>query len=214
MGNKRRPINHSDWNQAHEFLLNKSKTLPLLHKVLKSNGSLEIGKPREPDLFKFMCRTLTGQQLSTHAARSLWNKVTELCEREQKDLFSICDGSKTDSLRGCGLSGNKVMAMERLRKVFLEKVINKEILHDLEDEEVKEKIGEIWGFGPWSAEMILIGYLGRQDVWSVNDSSLQRGIKLAVKSTEDTEKIVRRFKPYRTLLARHIWKGLDEGRLT
>ena len=80
-------------------------------------------------------------------------------------------------------------------------------------QEVKEKIRELWGFGPWSAEMILIGYLGRQDIWSVNDSSLQRGIKLAVKSTEDTEKIVRRFKPYRTLLARHIWKGLDEGRL-
>ena len=103
--------------------------------------------------------------------------------------------------------------MERLGIAFRENIISKEILREIEDEEIVRKVTGLWGFGPWSAEMVLISYLGRHDVWSANDSSLQRGIKLAVKSTEDTEKIVRKFSPYRTLLARHIWKALDNGSL-
>jgi DNA-3-methyladenine glycosylase II len=59
----------------------------------------------------------------------------------------------------------------------------------------------------------LIGYLGREDVWSFNDSSLHRGITLALKDEINLTEIVEGFSPYRTILARHIWKALDEGLL-
>ena len=204
------------WSKAHKFLLKTSRPYPLLHGVLKKNGALEVRGARgstESDLFNSMCRTITGQQLSTQAARSLWGKVLSLCESRKQDLYSICDGKSTRYIKACGLSGNKVKAMERLRDSFQDNSISKEILESLEDEQVITTISNLWGFGPWSAEMILIGYLGREDVWSFNDSSLHRGITLALKDEINLTEIVEGFSPYRTILARHIWKALDEGLL-
>ena len=106
------------------------------------------------------------------------------------------------------------MAMIKLNQTFNEKKISAVKLRQLEDEELKNFISNLWGFGPWSAEMILLGYFGSLDIWSNNDSALVRGINLALgKQKKSHDEIIELFSPYRTLLSRHIWKGLDEGKL-
>jgi DNA-3-methyladenine glycosylase II len=88
------------------------------------------------------------------------------------------------------------------------------LFQQLQDDEVVDEISRIWGLGPWSAEMVLIGFLGRADVWSENDGALKRGLNLALGGLKSSHKVVELFKPYRTVLSRHIWKALDDGILT
>ena len=101
-----------------------------------------------------------------------------------------------------------------LNQSFKEKEISSSKLQKLDERELKDFISDLWGFGPWSAEMILLGYFGSLDIWSNNDSALVRGINLALGKQKKThDEIIELFSPYRTLLSRHIWKGLDEGKL-
>jgi len=73
----------------------------------------------------------------------------------------------------------------------------------------------IWGIGPWTAEMALIFYFQEPDVWSESDIRLQRGLQLiATKknlSLAEMRKLVEAFVPYRSFLARNIWNMLDTG---
>ena len=204
----------NNWDQIHTFLLRKSKPYPKLNKLISSNKKIIITKSKQRNLYSFMCRIVVGQQLSTAAARTLNERLEELCKKEGKKLSELCYEENFDLIRTCGLSKNKVMAMIKLNQTFNEKKISAVKLRQLEDEELKNFISNLWGFGPWSAEMILLGYFGSLDIWSNNDSALVRGINLALgKQKKSHDEIIELFSPYRTLLSRHIWKGLDEGKL-
>lgn len=207
-------LNKINWNQIHASLLKTSKPYPKLNKLISDNKKIVITKSKQRNLFNFMCRIVVGQQLSTTAADTLHRRLEELCKREDKKLSDLCHEESLDLIRACGLSKNKAIAMIKLNSLFEAKEISAARLKKLEDEELIAFISNLWGFGPWSAEMILLGYFGSLDIWSNNDSALVRGINLALGKQKKThDEIIKLFSPYRTLLSRHIWKGLDEGKL-
>jgi len=202
------------WDEIHSYLLKQARPYSLLYKLIYENGILTVKKSSERNLFRYMCRTIAGQQLSTKVAETLWRRIEKLCMIQNKQLEEICDGRHFELIKQCGYSKNKILAMQRLSTSFQNKEISVHRLIKLEEKKIKEIICSLWGFGPWSAEMILLGYFGRLDIWSPNDSALVRGIGIALGKQKEAEKeIIEKFSPYRTLLSRHIWKGLDEGRL-
>ena len=211
---KLNPNKKAGWLDIHNFLLEKASPYNKLRLLIEENGCIKLTEPSEKDLFRFICRIITGQQLSTQVAKSLWDKLNKLCLEEKKELRELFNGNSFQKIKDCGLSANKVLAMKKLHDSFTKGVINAQLIKKLEENEVINLITSLWGLGPWSAEMILIGYLANHDIWSFNDSSLQKGIGLALSEQDKPEKeIIESFSPYRTLLSRHIWKGLDEGRL-
>ena len=54
-----------------------------------------------------MCRIVVGQQLSTAAARTLNERLEELCRKEGKKLSELCYEENFELIRTCGLSKNK-----------------------------------------------------------------------------------------------------------
>lgn len=202
------------WDAIHSYLLDKSIPYHRLHNVIHLNGVLKVKKSAERNLFKFMCRIVSGQQLSTKAAQTIWLRLENLCLENEKKLSDLCVDYHFETLRSSGLSKNKTNAIIKLNKSFKKKQISSSKLQKLDANELKDFISDLWGFGPWSAEMILLGYFGSLDVWSNNDSALSKGISIALgKQKKSHDEIIQSFSPYRTLLSRHIWKGLDEGKL-
>ena len=88
----------------------------------------------------------------------------------------------------------------------------------MSDDEVIEYLTAIKGVGRWTAEMLLMFALGREDVFAFDDLGIQQAmIKLYRIKADDKkslraemEKISSKWKPYRTYACKHLWGWKDE----
>ncbi len=136
-----------------------------------------IGYP-EPRLrdrgYKTLLRTIVGQQVSVHAAASMWSKL----EAELgADFTPACLLQRDfDNLRACGLSRQK----QGYARSLCELVEAGELDFDAmpaDDEEAIALLTRIKGIGRWSAEIYLLFAEGRMDIWPAGDLAVQEGVK-------------------------------------
>ena len=130
-------------------------------------------KKEKRDVFEAIARTIVGQQLSVKAARTIWGRVEELVGKmTPENILKISD----EKYRNAGMSWAKASYVLSLAKAVKEKEFLPEDLHDLEDDQVRHKLVELKGIGPWSAEMILLFTLKRPDIFSIGDMGLRNAI--------------------------------------
>ena len=83
------------------------------------------------------------------------------------------------------------------------------------DEDVIKTITSIHGLGMWSAKMYLIFVLNRQDVLPFEDVAFLQGYAWCYKTNKlDKDSITKKLKklqPYRSIVARYLYKALDYG---
>jgi DNA-3-methyladenine glycosylase II len=77
---------------------------------------------------------------------------------------------------------------------------------DLADEDIIEELVKLRGIGRWTAEMLLIFTLGRQNVLSVGDLGIKNGLKLLYGDNPDCEAIKAKFSPHLTALSLYLWE--------
>ncbi len=198
------------WQNIHRYILERSKPFKTFHSAVTKNGILTLKQTQHPDLFTFMCRQVVSQQLSTKSALAIWNRVLHQCDGglELKDL---CNKEHNSKLRQCGLSRSKVRAIQELRLSFIKDEINMFKVKDSSPQEIKKLVSSFWGFGEWSAEMLLLFYQRNLDIWSWNDSALKKGAERAFDgSRENQESVIELFSPYRSILSLHVWMSLEK----
>ena len=121
-------------------------------------------------------------------------------------LIDFVDAKNNHRLASCGLSRNKVKALFALKAAFSQGVLCEGEVSSPTYADISQRITSIWGLGQWSADMAAIFY------WSEGDMSLQRGISALTGVTpKQGMSVVSSFSPYKSFLALHIWKGVDEG---
>ena len=84
----------------------------------------------------------------------------------------------------------------------------------LEDDEIKEKLCEIKGIGPWTAEMFLIFRLGRPNVLPLGDIGLINAINLNYNNNEKLSKeeligFKSKWNPWCSIATWYMWRSLD-----
>ena len=87
----------------------------------------------------------------------------------------------------------------------------------MEDEAFIDFICEVKGIGRWTAEMILMFTLGREDVFAVDDLGIQQAmcrlynIDPADKKEMKVKmlKLAEKWRPYRTYACRYLWTWKD-----
>lgn len=163
------------------------------------------------DPFQTLLRAIVGQQISVKAADSIWARfaalVGELTTQRVADLDA-------DALAGCGFSRRKVEYVQDLARHFLDGRIVPERWTDEDDETVIDELVDVRGIGRWTAEMFLIFYLRRADVWPVDDIGLQKAVALHYQGGERPTpkqlwKIGEQFAPWRTVATWYLWRSLD-----
>ncbi len=198
-------------NTIHKRLLEvAAKADRSLHSIIDTNGVMYAPKPGQPDIFTFLAKTLVGQQLSQNAASTIWARLVSSAQDAGLPLATYCDQGRIDILRSCGLSARKAEALLALRSSMLTESISDNRIANCEYEEIVSLISGLQGFGQWSADMVAIFYARLPDVLPVNDAALTRGLTKALGAGYD-EATLDMFRPYRSYLARHIWKALDTG---
>jgi DNA-3-methyladenine glycosylase II len=125
----------------------------------------------QPAGFATLLRIIVAQQVSTRAAATIQRRV-ELAMGERVEAQVLLD-LPVETLRGCGLSGRKVVYARELAAAIVDGRLNLERLAAAPDEEVVSALTALPGFGRWSAEIYLLFALQRQDVLPADDLALQ-----------------------------------------
>lgn len=176
-------------------------------------GLEERRRGRPADAYGTLVRTIVGQQLSTKAARTIYNRVTALFGDRPPTPEEVLAADE-ETLRAAGLSRPKISYLRDLASRVIDGELDLGALHDLPDEEVIRQITGVKGLGRWSADMFLIFHLARPDVLPVGDLGIRRAVERAyslpdLPDADTLHAIAAPWRPERTLACLYLWESLD-----
>jgi DNA-3-methyladenine glycosylase II len=184
-------------------------------RILTDQTPLKLIKRKQIHLD--LCGSIMSQQLSTKVAAVIYKRFFNLYA-EKPSPVQILDTSY-ETLRSIGLSGAKVNYIHNVARFAVEHGMDHRVLGKMNNEEVIEYLTRIKGVGRWTAEMLLMFTLGREDVFAVDDLGIQQAMirvyKLdnsdKKKFKEDMLRISGKWAPYRTYACLHLWKHKEKS---
>ncbi len=196
----------------HILHLSKDKKLK---KVIDTGEAIRIIKKK--NVYLQLCSSIMSQQLSTKVAAVIYKRFLDLYDTKIPSAQQIL-ATPVDTLRSIGLSNAKVNYLHNVCKFFVDEQITDKKLHQLSDEEIIEFLTKIKGVGRWTAEMILMFTLGREDVFAADDLGIQQGMIKLYSLDSSNKKLLKekmiilsnKWKPYRTYACRYIWSWKDK----
>lgn len=184
---------------------------PVMEKLIRQFGPLEF-PPRQQDLFAEITDSIISQQLSGKVARVIYSRFEALFpgKKVNPEFALSIDGGK---IRAIGASWAKVKYIKDLAQKTLDGTLKLHLLINMQDEEIIEHLIQVKGIGPWTAQMILMFSLDRLDILPLNDLGIQKAFeklyKVKMGKQKKMIKIAEKWKPYRTIACRYLWKSLD-----
>lgn len=169
------------------------------------------------DLYRDICWTIVGQQLSGKAADTIFARFEALLPGRlvvPEAVMRLSD----EEMRSAGLSGAKSRAIRSLSERVLAGELDLKKLPLLPDADVLAELTKVKGIGPWTAEMLLMFSLGRADVFSWGDLGLRKGIMhlygwKKMPSERRLKSVLASWAPYRTYAARVLWRVADANKM-
>ncbi|MBU2158994.1 DNA-3-methyladenine glycosylase 2 family protein [Patescibacteria group bacterium] len=163
-------------------------------------------------LFAELASSVTGQQLSTKAADTIWSRLVLACKGEVTP--EAIKRLRMPTLRKAGLSAAKARTLKELSEATLSRKLNLLNLKKINEEQAIAELSSVWGIGRWTAEMFLMFALYREDVFSVGDLGLRRSMETLYVLEKDVhqnqlEDISKRWSPHRTVASRVLWRIRD-----
>ena len=182
----------------------------VFNKLIEKYGLLETHSSF--DLFSSFVFHFIGQMLSNKVADVLWTRFVNLVgEVEPHNILNVPD----DKIRNIGISRAKIEFI----KSFCNDIINKKIvldsLNSLSNDELIRTLTKIKGVGEWTAEMIALFSLGRENIFSFKDVALKRGImkchpNFKTLSKTRFEKLRKLYSPYCSYASLYFYKVNDD----
>lgn len=194
--------------EPHLHLLATARGLSAsLHDALAHLGPVPIDPPTHAHVADRLALEVVNQQLSTRAAAAIWARVEDAARLRNgvpRDLFVE---AHAETLRGCGLSGAKVRAVQAIRAAD-EAGLFGPTLATLPHPERAAILRSIKGVGQWTADMIGIFHYHDPDIWPAGDVAAVGSLRRLTGCT-DTQAFTQPFAPYRSHLARAMWRIRD-----
>jgi len=194
------------WAQAKADLARRDKVLRKLIRKFPDANLRTRG-----DAFQTLCRSIVGQQISVKAAQSIWARFAEAAgEMEPASVVAM----PVETLRACGLSGQKSLYVKDLAAHFHTGAIRPRRWPRMKDEAIIEDLVRVKGIGRWSVEMFLIFHLMRPDVLPVDDLGLRRAMERAYNDGEpltrdEMRELAAAWSPWSSVATWYLWRSLD-----
>ena len=194
------------WDRAKRALARRD---PVMAAIIRRHPAVHLVPRGDP--FLTLARAIVGQQISTKAAQSVWNKVLNLVP-EVTPAKVLKANSK--QLRACGLSERKAEYITDLAGRSHSGQVHVRRWPQMTDEEVIADLVRVRGIGRWTAEMFLMFSLLRPDVFPLDDLGLQKGLRLAYHggrriSLRTMKARGETWRPWRTVASWYLWRSLD-----
>jgi DNA-3-methyladenine glycosylase II len=180
------------------------------HPVVQRTGRPEF-KPRRKHGFEALVDIVVSQQLSIAAADTIFGRVKEkVVPFDPPTLLA----TPAEVLRACGLSAPKQKHMKTIAAAILDGSLDLKRVRNMHDDDARAHLTAVKGIGPWTADIYLMGSLGRADIWPVADVGLQASITRVLNlrkrpNEKQMEKLSKNWRPWRTVVARLLWVHED-----
>ncbi len=159
-----------------------------------------------PDVFSSVVHSIVGQQISTAAQVTVWNRLTA---RFGAINASVIHAAGVEDLQSTGLSYRKVEYIKSFAQQVYEGEFDVESLRAASDEEVIARLSSLRGIGVWTAEMLMTFCLCRPDVLSYGDLAILRGLRMLYRHRDIDrvrfERYRKRYSPCATVAALYLW---------
>jgi O-6-methylguanine DNA methyltransferase len=168
--------------------------------------------------FVALAEAIVSQQLSGKAAATIYSRVAGLLGGESiHDPNAVLD-LPTAKLRQAGLSQNKALALRDLAQhTRVGTLPSRAEMEAMSDEEIILALTKVRGIGRWSAQMLLLFYLGRPNVLPVADLGVQKGFAVtyglrALPSAKTIERAAQAWAPYAGVASWYMWRAVEVDR--
>ena len=187
---------------------------PVLRLLIDEVGPIDdffVGRPT--DHYGTLVRSIVGQQLSTRAATSIYNRLLERFGGHAPTPEEVLADDPDELRIAAGLSHAKLRYLRSLAEHVLDGSLDLDGLTRLPDEEVIAALVAVKGIGPWSAQIFLMFHLRRPDVLPVGDLGIRRAVKIRydlaeLPAPDELTKIAQPWRPHRTLACFYLWRSL------
>ena len=186
---------------AIEYLKKKDKRLA---EVIDKIGKIE--REIDSDLFSSVVHHIIGQQISTKAQATIWQRM--------QDEFGIVNADTilaagTDRLQSFGMTFKKAAYITDFAVKVKNGTFDLQGIWNKSDDEVITKLSELKGIGVWTAEMILLFCMQRPNVLSYGDLAILRGMRMVYHHRKIDRKLFekyrRRLSPYCSVASLYFW---------
>ena len=200
-------INDESLKEALAYL---SQTDPDLEKILKMKKN-QIIRFKRPSGFIGLINLVVEQQLSVASAKAIFERLKRAIVPFTPKNFLLIENKVFKSV---GLSQQKINYCQGIAKACFAKELDFLALKKMSNYQVEEKLMELKGVGPWTAQCYLLGCMGRIDAWPSSDLGLQVAIQRLKNLKKRPQRltideIAEPWKPYRSVAALILWSSYD-----
>lgn len=183
------------------YLCQKDKRLA---EVIEKIG--HIKRPTDSDLFSSVVHHIIGQQISTKAQATIWQRMQDSLGDVNAETIISAGIPKLQSL---GMTFRKAEYITDFAMKVHDGTFDLESIWEKTDEEAIQELRFLKGIGIWTAEMILLFCMQRPDIFSYDDLAIQRGLRMVYHHRKINrqlfEKYRRRFSPYCSVASLYLW---------
>lgn len=183
-----------------------SDTYPELSDLFSRTDTPEIVTIKTEGIPEAMVTVITNQMLSGKAAATIVGRIKDIATDSNKPVWQL----SYDEYRKCGLSNSKANAVIAFKEYYLQNRDDINNWFKADTNEVIKQITSVKGIGIWSATIIAMFYLGKEDLFPYNDGTLVKitgRIEKKFNISFDPEKA----SPYKSYLAMYMWQFEDNG---
>jgi DNA-3-methyladenine glycosylase II len=198
------------YEKARRVLMRRD---PILAVAIKQIGPCGMADRQRKDHLSALVGAIVSQQLSTKAAATIFGRFVALFPENHIPDAAAIAAQNDASLRGVGLSGQKVGYLRDLSSRIADGRLNLDELDALPDEVVIERLTAVKGFGRWTAEMFLMFRLHRPDVLPAGDLGIVNAIQrlYRLRKRPDAKRVLKigeAWRPYRSVASWYLWQSL------
>ena len=187
--------------QALSYLRKKDKRLC---EVIDRIG--HIDRTVDPDLFSSVLHHIIGQQISTKAQATIWQRVQDALGTVNSEAILAAG---VPSLQALGMTFRKAAYITDFAERVHTGAFDLDAVAHMSDEAAIRALRSLKGIGVWTAEMILLFCMQRPNVLSFGDLAIQRGMRMIYHHRKIDRKLFekyrRRLSPYCSVASLYFW---------
>jgi len=169
---------------------------PILKTIVRKHPGLRL--PGCWDPFEMAVRAILGQQITVKGASTLAGRLVARFGGLKAEILAEAD------LAPIGLTKARAESV----RAFSRAVLDQRIRFDacLSSKEFIERMCELPGIGPWTANYVVMRGLGDPDAFPASDHGLLRAA--GVSSSHRLEELAESWRPWRSYAALYLWESL------
>ena len=183
------------------YLKQKDKRLA---EVIDKIGKIE--REVDSDLFSAVVHHIIGQQISTKAQATIWQRMQDTLGTVNADTILAAG---INQLQSFGITFKKAEYITDFAVKVQSGAFDLEGIWDEKDDEAINELSSLKGVGVWTDEKILLFCMQRSNVLSYGDLAILRGMRMVYHHRKIDRKLFekyrRRLSPYCSVASLYFW---------